>query len=246
MFVGGGLALSLLSSLVPLVLIVVVFLVAGRGEPDPDGQRPYASYLCAVSFVTLFLALFATFAIATSVADVVTSDNATISEGADAQFAPNPSTFPRNASTGSDLQVVRSRRVRTSDDEHWASAVQAGLVALVALALLAMHLPRLDALTRDDGFFRSAAWRVHQVFLYLVCFVAVLIALGAASSALYGLFRALAPGVTGTGSRSDGVSQLVTSGLLASGAGAIYLAASGRARRGRLEPPVPLGDVAPA
>src|ERR1700716_1042050 len=134
MFAGGAfVGLSLLVSIVPLVLIVVVFLFAGRGEPDPDGRRPYASYLCAVSFVTLFIALFSLFGVATSVADVVKSND--VSGITNSNFTPNPSLPDRSVlAYGS-----------SGDDAYWNSAVQAGLIAVAAIALLIAHLRRLDA-----------------------------------------------------------------------------------------------------
>ncbi len=152
-----------------------------------------------------------------------------MSVGSSGTFTPTPAEAP----------VTRTISVGGSDDAHWNSAVQAGLVAIASLALLVAHLRRLDALAREPGFFRSAAWRVHQVFLYLVCFIAVLTVLGAGVSAAYGLFRALAPGVTQTARARDGVSQLVTSGLLALAAGVIYRLASVTARGNQLEPPEP-------
>ena len=236
MFTGGAfVGLSVLFSLVPLVLIVVVFLVAGRGEPDPEGRRPYASYLCAVSFVAVFIALFALFGVATSIADVVQSNDDFISSSSGG-FSSDSISSQITSSRGPTARVLESS---SSDDEHWNAAVQAGLIAVAALALLVLHLRRLGAMTNEAGFFRSAAWRVHQVFLYLVCFVAVLTLLGAAVSTAYGGFRALAPGVTSTGSRSDGVSQLVTSGLLALAAGVIYQWAWTAAQRNRLASPEP-------
>ena len=47
------------------------------------------------------------------------------------------------------------------------------------------------------------------------------------------------PGVTGTDPRSNGVSQFVTSGLLAVGAGLIYLRSWATAQRNLVEPPEP-------
>jgi ABC-type nickel/cobalt efflux system permease component RcnA len=57
------------------------------------------------------------------------------------------------------------------------------------------------------------------VYLYAVCFVAVLVTLIAGALAIFGIVRIVAPGVTGFSSasaeRTQGIVQLVSTGVLA-------------------------------
>jgi hypothetical protein len=57
---------------VPLGVLVlaVIILAAGRGEPDTSGRRAFAVYLSAVSFVAIFTLVFASFAAVQSLANV--------------------------------------------------------------------------------------------------------------------------------------------------------------------------------
>jgi hypothetical protein len=67
----------------------------------------------------------------------------------------------------------------------------------------------------------------YQSYLYAVCFVGVVVLLAAGPSALYGLARVITPGTTGFEvardvERNRGMTQLVTSGLLAAAAFGIF------------------------
>jgi hypothetical protein len=112
------------------------------------------------------------------------------------------------------------------DDERIRSAVQAGLVAIASGLVLLFHARRADELVHDAAFAEGPARRTYHVYLYAVCFVAILTTLVAGAVAVYGLFRIIAPGTAGFGphsvERNAGISELVTSGVLALVAGAIF------------------------
>lgn len=105
-------------------------------------------------------------------------------------------------------------------------AVQAGLIALAAAAVLVFHGRRLRELVSDPGFQTSSAKRAYVAYLYAVCFVAVLAVVGAGAAAAYGLVRVVAPSVIATGpaslERDEGVVDVVANGFLALGAGLIF------------------------
>ena len=75
MELGGAL---LLGPLVPLGFfgLLVLLVVAVRGETDPGGRRPYAAYLFLVCFVGVFVLLFSTFALADAGVRVITGTDA--------------------------------------------------------------------------------------------------------------------------------------------------------------------------
>lgn len=85
---GGFLLLGLIVAVIPIGLVVLGILVFASGrEPDPSGRRPYAVYLCTVSFTAMFIALFAGAAlVATLVGLAIDPDD---DEGA---WAPFPMT----------------------------------------------------------------------------------------------------------------------------------------------------------
>jgi hypothetical protein len=58
---------------VPLGVLVlaVIILAAGRGEPDTTGRRAFAVYLGAINFVAVFTLVFASFATVQSLAALV-------------------------------------------------------------------------------------------------------------------------------------------------------------------------------
>jgi uncharacterized membrane protein len=103
-----------------------------------------------------------------------------------------------------------------SEDAAVRGAVQAGLVVAAALVVLVFHARRRRELQRMEDYDVGApVWRIDRAYLYVVCFVAVLVALFALGAGAYGLFRVLAPGVTGDEisdhlERQEGVAQLIS------------------------------------
>jgi hypothetical protein len=131
------------------------------------------------------------------------------------------------------------------NDERIRSAVQAGLVAIAAGLVLLFHARRAEELVHDPAFAEGPARRTYHVYLYAVCFVAILTTLVAGAFAVYGLFRIIAPGTSGFSphnvERNEGIHQLITSGLLALVAVAIFhfhwRRVPGRKRQAASEPP---------
>jgi hypothetical protein len=191
-----------LAAIIPIVILAllvfaIVALVTGRRDPDPAGSRPYAIYLVLVIFLSMFTALFALTAVASNVAKI-------------------PQNAQRFALPGYDVHKQQT-----------AAAVEAALVALVAIAVMWFHVMRLRELVEDPDFDRSAGRRTYQVYLHAASFTAAAIFIFAAAASLYAIFRIAAPGYTDQFSssgveRNAGVVQLVAAGLLALGAYAIF------------------------
>ena len=63
--------LLLLAVPLGVLVLAVIILAAGRGEPDITGRRAFAVYLGAVNFVAVFTLVFASFAAVQSLATLV-------------------------------------------------------------------------------------------------------------------------------------------------------------------------------
>lgn len=193
-----------------LVLAVLV-LAGGRGEVDDSGRRTYALYLGVVSFIALFTALVGFTGVVNAVMDKVVDE-------------PDGEVVVDDDQGGIDFDFDTTGG--DENDQIARDAVQAGLVGVFALGVLAFHLRRRRDLVAPADFTGSAAWRVDRAYLYAVCFTAVLIFLFAGAIALYAVFRVIAPDVTGSGDsaleRQLGLQQLVTLGFLATAAGGIF------------------------
>jgi hypothetical protein len=225
MFFGGFEFLLFPLVLIGLIVLGVVAVVAGRSEPDPDGTRSYAVYLVTITFVTLFAALFASFAVILSLLELATEPSAPDFGGF---VEPGFEQFP----TGGD-----------PTDRAISNAVEAGIFAAAAGALLYFHATRLAALMGRPNLGQGGARRTILGYLFFTCFVAVLVALGAAVTAAIGLFEIIAPGTAGT-ERDLGLVKLVSSAALAAASGLIFLyhwrrAEDVRARLVTAPPPAP-------
>jgi hypothetical protein len=237
-----------------LIVIAIGAFSSDRREPDPTGRRPYAVYLFSVVFVTLFIALFSGISVVSSIVriglpeDQVFSPSYTYrgsSVGYGEKVAPVPAAVPYEPGSNQPAPFQTLRPVVVPqpgqetpspdqplvqrydpNDERIRSAVQAGLVAIAAGLVLLFHARRADELVHDPAFAEGPARRTYHVYLYAVCFVAILTTLVAGAVAVYGLFRIIAPGTSGFGphnvERNDGIHQLVTSGVLGLVAGAIF------------------------
>src|SRR5437667_11715252 len=135
-----ALTLSLLVplGLIVLVLLVLVILAQHRDEADPAGRRPYAAYLFFVTFLALFTVLFSVFALVSSLMRIAVSDNSSRSEaGSTIQLSPSQNGF----GVDNFRQTLRSSD-SGSDDPHIRGAVRAGIVGVVAGAVLLFHVGR--------------------------------------------------------------------------------------------------------
>src|SRR3954471_4624450 len=67
--------------LIPVAVagIFVVVVVANRTDTDPTGRRPTVVYAYAISFITLFVALFASFAVVSSLCSLIGSHESSAS-----------------------------------------------------------------------------------------------------------------------------------------------------------------------
>jgi hypothetical protein len=226
----GGLSLVLLSGsigTVGVLLLAVIILATGRGEPDPKGRRAFAVYVSAVSFIALFTLVLATFAAVTSLAGLVEDDEEPALFDGDFGGTLEGEGFlllGEGELDGIDLPVPDPP---DRGDAVARDTIQALLIAAFAAAVLLFHERRRRDLRREEGFAGSATWRVDRAYLWTVCFTAVLIALFAAASALYEVFRALAPGVASdigddTIVRQSAASAFISAGYLAVVAGLVF------------------------
>jgi hypothetical protein len=143
-----------------------------------------------------------------------------------------------------DVEAFGVGSSRESDDAIWRGAVQFGLLTVASAGVLVFHRRRRRELLATPGFAESDASRVDRAYLYIACFLAVFLVLFAAYSAVYGLFRTIAPGVTtfhgGSGERERGIAQLISFAALAIGALAVFaLHWRETPKRKIVPPPVP-------
>lgn len=221
-----------LLGLIPLVLLGLVVLgvlaLAGRGDPDPTGGRTYAFYVFAVTFVSLFVTLFALIGVVQAVVRIPLPDSAgefPVPIGTGSAVYGEELIAPAPGSLG--WQDSAQLQSFDPDREWWRMAVQAALIAVAAGIVLRFHAAKARELLTEPGVEASQAWRTYQAYVHAVCFVSVLIVLVAGATAAYGLFRVIAPGVTAqfssaTAEREGGIVQLVTGGLSALAAYAVF------------------------
>jgi hypothetical protein len=184
--------------------------VAGRREPDPDRRRTEARYLGAVCFLAVFVTLFGAYGVVAQLSTFVIDrgdDNEFSFDDAD-DLAPLP--LPGGG--------------RPSDDAIWRGTVQAALLTAAAAGVLVFHRRRRRALRATPEFGDSTAARADTAYLYVACFVAAFLVLFSAAFGVYGLFRIVAPGVTGFDTdveRQRGIAQAIS--LAALGLGALLV-----------------------
>jgi len=144
-------------------------------------------------------------------------------------FAMFTALFALTAAASNIAKIPQSHVANRYDPakQATAAAIEAALVALVAIGVLWWHVGRLRELVQDPVFDISAGRRTYQVYLHAVSFTAAVTFIFAAAAALYAIFRIAAPGVTAQLTPSDverdaGVVQLVAGGFLALGAFVIF------------------------
>jgi hypothetical protein len=182
--VAVAVAAGVFFGLIALVSIFVVIVVASRADPDPTGRRPLAVYLFGVSFFSIFVALFGTFAIVLGLVQLIGS---------------HP-----EVSNGS-LHPVGDAVARV--------VVLGGIIVLVAVVLLVTALRRglrLPELTQDAT---NPVRRVAQSYAAGVSFAAVLIGAVSLVVFVYEVCRILAPGVFELSGSRVGAARVLLSAL---------------------------------
>ena len=235
MFFFGGFEL-LPVALFGIILLGVLALTVGRVEPDPTGRRPYSIYLATIVFVSLFTVLIAGFSTISELAQLGF-------DGGDARFGEHCISGPgfdectMGVGMSSFGPNIALEGRGDPNDAHIREAVRAALILLAAVAVLWLHARHFRDLQDEEGFLDSPAARVLLVYFYAVCFVTALVALGAAASAAYAIFRIALPDVSGFGhsdvERDQGFVQLISSGALAAAAVALFLFHWNRTERPR-------------
>lgn len=229
-----------------LVIVIAAGVAAGRGDPDDSGRRGRAVYLGVTSFVALFVALFASFGIVVSLSMLIGPDNSATtafgsgsgqvfgSSGGPGQAMAREGGSSSTLTTDSSGTVVpdngspllRSVPLGGSgprNNEVTSAALGSGLIGLAAGVVLFLHLPRLWSMLGDDDARRGGAGRTLATYLHATSFLSVFISALAGASALYGVYRLIAPGVALTPGRSEGIRQLIDSAYLAVAAGVIFV-----------------------
>ncbi|HET6965169.1 MAG TPA: hypothetical protein VFH58_10390 [Acidimicrobiales bacterium] len=253
--------------LVPgLVIVIAAGVSAGRGDPDDSGRRGRAVYLGTTSFVALFVALFASFGIVVSLTMLIGPDNSApsaFSSGSPGQVfsssaggnagrftvGGNPPETLTTTASGTVVPGMGSGMLRAvpltgggpRNNQVISAALGAGLIGLAAGVVLFLHLPRLWAMLGEEDSRRSGTGRTLATYLHATSFLSVFIAALAAASALYGVYRLVAPGVALTSGHSEGLRQLIDSAYLAVAAGVIFMTHRRAATAGETGPPAPDG-----
>lgn len=212
---------SVVLFLVPTGLLLGLLVVfALRTDPDDAGGRAGALYLAMASFVALFTLLAAVVALTASIVDLAASDEEA-QPGAFSFEEDMGDGFTFEAQPTSPLEVFGGSDQRDPDDKAISGAVASAIVALVAAAILAFHLPRLERLgaAHHAG---TGAWRMRRAYRLVACLTSVLIVLIAGSLSLYGVYSLAAPGVAGAGDRGDALEALIPLLVLVAGAGAVF------------------------
>ena len=216
----GGLASAVFAAAVlPLGVIVlaIVAVAGGRAEPDPLHERPAALYLTAVSFLAVFALLFAVFGLAQGILNLTVNHNES-----PALFGRSQTTFgSSSSSSGFSSSTAPLIRTPSEHDGDYRTIVGALVVAFFAAGLFIIHRAWLQKWLADRT--GGPGSRVWHTYLYVACFFALFIAVIAAGSMLYAVFRFAAPGVTRTGTRGEAVVSLFTAAVLGAGAAGVFL-----------------------
>jgi hypothetical protein len=205
---------------VPLIVAVILVLVAGRREDDVAHTRTEARYLGAICLVAVFVALFATFGTVRGLTDLIVDKH---HEGTGR--LPKSLRDILGGIPGLNLGGDGSGKL-TSDDADYRLAVGSALVAVAAAGVFVFHDRRARRLVPPGSVDDTATGRVARAAVYGACFVAALVVLVALAKAGYGLFRVIAPDVTGSGpehaQRQLGISELLSYAALAGGGALVF------------------------
>lgn len=198
--------------LLPLLIggVFVVVVVANRAEPDPSGRRPALVYALGVSFVTLFITLFATTSFVAALCRLIGSHRG--GGGGITDFL------------GSDGVGAHQHPL---GDSVARQAVLSGIVAVIAGVVCWLHVRAAGRTAEPVASGLDPLVRVRSSYVAAVSFVAVFIIVGASVLVLYDIFRGIAPGVfnaSGAGGSVEVLRSMIPALFLALAAGAILVA----------------------
>ncbi len=189
-------AVGVFFGLSAILAVFVVIVVANRADPDPSGQRPLAVYLFGISFFSIFVVLFGTFAMVLGLVQLMGSHPDVISNS---------------------QHPVGDAVVRV--------VVLGGIIVVVAAVVLVTSLRRAVALPEVAQRQPGPVSRVAQSYAASVSFAALFIGAVSLVVFLYEVFRILAPGVFElTGTKVAAARVLVAALYLAFASAAIVLA----------------------
>lgn len=199
------------------VIATIIVLISARREPDRERSRALARYLDSVCLLSIFVALFALYAIAAQLTRFIVP----ASHRFGGFSGPGLIDAAESSFSGSGLAAI-SR----GNDSIWRGAVQAALVLLAAGIIWSFHHRQRTAMRARPGFVDTTAARVDLAFRYAVCFVAMFIVLMAMSFGLFAVFRIAAPGVVSGvsrgGERQRGIAQALSLLILGGGALTVF------------------------
>jgi hypothetical protein len=205
---------------VPVLVAVILVLVAARRDDDAAHTRTEARYLGAIVVVSLFVTLFATFGVVRGLSDlIVDKQDVRSAVPEDVQDAidniPGLGSIP-----GFSASELRN------DDADYRLAVQSALLAVAAGLVFVFHDRRARRLVPPGEIDETATGRVARACVYGICFVAAIVVIVAAAKAGYGVFRVIAPDVTGAGrddpERQRGIAELLSYAFLTGGAAFVF------------------------
>jgi hypothetical protein len=208
----------------PLVLLVglLIAVLAGRSEPDPRRERPEAIYLSVVTFLGVGLLLAATWLTASGLMALTDTRGEAAGwfggSGTSIEIAP----VPRGRIAPRPLNPFEASKISYGDRNHDndVSQVIGGLIAgALALGLLRFFSPKLQDLGDNS---EGPGARIYARLLYLLCGTTLIVALGAAATAVYSVFGMIAPDTAGVGGVTDAVRSLLSAAALAVVAGYLF------------------------
>jgi hypothetical protein len=212
-------AVGVFFGVVAVVGIFVIVVVANRAEPDPTGRRPLAVYYFAVSFLTLFAALFGSFGIVLGLVQLIGGHGGAVAGVGSA--APAVSGLPALPGIP---EPVAAGVLHPVGDAVARTAVVSGIVLVVAAAVLFVHLRRGLAVSGRADPRLGPVGRVGQTYIAATAFTALVIAVVSVVVTSYELARIVAPGVFEVpGPRVDTLRPLLAAAYLALAALAVLL-----------------------
>jgi hypothetical protein len=179
-----------------LVIMAVITGVRRGWDPDVTGSRSRAMYIYGVGFVALVIAGFTISALVSAIVRII------LPEHLITVTAPG-------LLTAGDL----------GDKEATNEAVLAGLLAVAALLVFLLQYRRGTDALGEPGWLESQGGRIRRGYLFMVSFVAILVALFAGAVAAYGVYEIALPGTAGLGAPHDavrdaGIVQVTSLGVL--------------------------------